>query len=176
MRPGLREAEQLLEAPQHYAGFAVRKSARPVLRLWRYPAFDPMAAWALMGDEDAHVVRRVVCSPVTEAIAGTDSFEVRYDTFGTEAVLPTETVDALVSKLTEIAMPPSVHRHPAGLDGCTYGIMWSRPGEEVRLTWWGRSPQDWALLRLWYARAVTTFEDHLADCGVQIQSRHPWVE
>ena len=176
MRPGLREARQLLEEPQHYAGFAVRKTAKPVLRLWRYPSFDPMASWALVRDEDAHVVRRVVCSPVSEAIAGTDSFELRYDTFGTEAVLPAETVDALVSKLTGIVLPPFVRRHRAGLDGCSYGVQWGDPQEEVRLTWWRQSPSDWAEFRHWYAHAVITFENHLADCGVQIQSRRPWVE
>lgn len=164
------QARSLLEGPLDYPGLVRRRGAREHVRIWRAPAFDPEAAWAIITDQESWLVRRVVHA--RQQLGG----EIFHDTFGSEGCLPESDAIALVNELRTISVAPFLDNSAIGLDGARYGIAKMEGHNRVSISWWCVAPTEWHLLRDWYSRAIKTLERYLPPSSVPLQAHHPWVE
>ena len=53
------KALQVLESPESYPSLTERPFARTLLRIWRYPSFEPYSSWALIQASSQVFLRRV---------------------------------------------------------------------------------------------------------------------
>ena len=164
------EARRLLERPLEYPGLVERRRASRVVRIWRSPSFDPESSWTIIEDKGEWYVRRVVY--VQQAAA--DGF--RHDTFASEGRLAEGLALSLIRDLRAIRIEPFVPLGGLGLDGVSYGVEATTFMAEVRLSWWGRAPEEWSALRSWYRAALGALEAQLPPSTTPLQARHPWVE
>jgi hypothetical protein len=58
--PHFGQAHALLDHPETYSGLAPHRDARRLLRLWRYPSFEPYCSWAVIEARSGLFLRRVV--------------------------------------------------------------------------------------------------------------------
>jgi hypothetical protein len=85
-------------------------------------------------------------------------------------------VVSLVRDLRAIRIAPFVKISGLGLDGATYGVETTSFMAQVRLSWWGKAPEEWDALRSWYGATVGVLESHLPASTTPLQAFHPWVE
>ena len=167
------EARIHLERPLEYPGLAVKKGALEILRLLRSPAFDPEAVWSLNKIGDEFFLRRIVYTVNRDGQSGVTT----HNTFGVESSILTSKTEEVLDQLGRITLRPFVPGHTGpGIDGCIYGVRVGHYMKQAELTWWCKPPDDWSVLRDWYARTIMEFEAHLAASSVPIQEKHPWVE
>lgn len=164
------EARRLLERPLEYPGLVERRGASQEVRIWRSPSFDPESSWTMIADKSGWYVRRVVY--VRRSAAG----EIRHDTFASEVRLAEPLALSLVRDLRAIRIAPFVKLSALGLDGATYGIETTAFMAQVRVSWWGKAPEEWNALRSWYGAAIGVLEAQLPPSTTPLQACHPWVE
>jgi hypothetical protein len=164
------DARRLLERPLDHPGLVQRRRASQEVRIWRAPSFDPESSWTMIVDKSEWFVRRVVY--VRRSAAG----EIWHDTFASEARLAEPVALSLVRDLRAIRIAPFVKISGLGLDGATYGVETTSFMAQVRLSWWGKAPEEWDALRSWYGATVGVLESHLPASTTPLQAFHPWVE
>jgi hypothetical protein len=146
-------AYALLDRPETYPGLAGRRGARRLLRLWRYPSFEPYCSWAVIEARSGLFLRRVVWDqrqedPTPEPV-----------TYGSEAVLRQEEFAEILAELAAISLAPFPTIRTLGLDGTGYGVEQGDLFRSVRLEWWDlHHPQDWAPLHQWHERTAARFD------------------
>jgi hypothetical protein len=145
------KAMQLLESPASYPGLAERPNARILVRLWRYPSFEPYSSWALIESKSQVFLRRVTWDK-SQWLFTTP------DTFGSEVLIEAPAYEGLLSRLREIQLPPFINLASLGIDGITYGIEINLFGLSTRLSWWNTPPPEWAALGTWHAEAIEKFD------------------
>jgi hypothetical protein len=163
-------ARRLLERPLDYPGLVQRRGANQEVRIWRAPSFDPESSWTIIADKSEWFVRRVVY--VRRSAAG----EIWHDTFASEARLAEPVALSVVRDLRAICIVPFVKLSGLGLDGTAYGIETGSFMAQVRLSWWGKAPEEWGALRSWYAATIGVLESQLPPSTTPLQALHPWVE
>jgi hypothetical protein len=145
------KAMQLLESPESYPGLAVRPYARTLLRVWRYPSFEPYSSWALIEAKSHVFVRRVTWDR-------SQTQTVTPETFGSEVPIEAQAYEGLLSRLREIQLPPFMTVARLGLDGVSYGVEVAVFGLSARLSWWQTAPPEWAGLESWHSEAIEKFD------------------
>lgn len=145
------QAVRMMESPLEYRGLPHHPLARVLLRVWRYPSFQPYASWALIQARKDVLVRRVTWDQ-RHPLADTPV------TFGCEAVVETALHEALTSALRDIRLPPFVSATTAGIDGTTYGVDFGGYMRSARLSWWEQPPAEWAELGAWHEQAIARFD------------------
>ena len=169
------DARRLLERPLDYPGLVQRRRARQEVRIWRAPSFDPESSWTIIADKSEWFVRRVV--HVRSEVLGQERRpEMRHDTFASEARLAEPLALSLIRDLRAICIMPFVKVSGLGLDGATYGVETSSFKALVRLSWWGKAPEEWGALRSWYGATIGVLESQLLPSTTPLQALHPWVE
>jgi hypothetical protein len=164
------EARWLLERPLDYPGLVERRGASQEVRIWRSPSFDPESSWTIIEDKGEWYVRRVVY--VQRSVAG----EFWHDTFASEGRLAEALALSLIRDLRAIRIEPFVKLGGLGLDGATHGVETTTFMVQVRLSWWGKAPEEWSALRSWYRAAIGVLEGQLPPTKTPLQALHPWVE
>ena len=142
---------QLLESPASYPSLGERPYARTLVRLWRYPSFEPYSSWALIEAKSQVFLRRVTWDK-------SQWLDFTPVTFGSEVLIEAPAYEGLLSRLREIQLPPFINFNRLGLDGVTYGIEISVFGLSARLSWWDTPPPEWAALGTWHAEAIEKFD------------------
>ena len=145
------KALQVLESPESYPSLTERPFARTLLRIWRYPSFEPYSSWALIQASSQMFLRRVTWGK-------SDVLAITPVTFGSEAPIEAPAYEGLLLRLREIQLPPFITVSRLGLDGISYGIETSAFGLSARLSWWETPPPQWAALETWHAEAVEKFD------------------
>ena len=164
------DARRLLERPLDYPGLVQRPRARLEVRIWRAPSFDPESSWTIIADKSDWFVRRVVY--LRRSSAG----EIWHDTFASEARLAESVALSLIRDLRTICVAPFVEVSGLGLDGARYGVETSNYMTHVRISWWGKAPEEWGALRSWYGATIGVLESQLPPSSTPLQAVHPWVE
>jgi hypothetical protein len=146
------KAMQMLEAPERYPGLAERPYARTLLRLWRYPSFEPYSSWALIETKSQVFLRRVTWDQTH--VLGMPV------TFGSEAPIEAQApaYEELLARLRDIQLPPFIKVATCGIDGTSYGVEIGAFGLSARLSWWETPPPEWAALVSWHAETVEKFD------------------
>lgn len=147
------KALKVLEAPESYPNLAVRPYARTLLRIWRYPSFQPYSSWALIEASSQVFLRRITWDQ--SHVLGTPV------TFASEAPIQAPAYEGLLLRLREIELPPFITVATSGIDGTTFGIEIGAFGLSARLSWWETPPPEWAALETWHAEAVEKFDELL---------------
>lgn len=145
------KAMQMLESPESYPGLTERPHARTLLRIWRYPSFEPYSSWALIEARSQVFLRRVTWDK-SELLAITP------DTFGCEAPVEAQAYEGLLARLREIQLPSFISEVRLGIDGVTYGVEVAAFGLSARFSWWNTPPPQWAALESWHSEAIETFD------------------
>jgi hypothetical protein len=129
------------------------------MRVWRYPAFLPEVSWAVVGDDDAHFIRRIVF----------DHRRLTFDpvTYGSEASFPQAELAAMRRDLHALNLPAFPRVATLGIDGCTFGLE-AAGSARAAVEWWGEPPEGWQSLAAWHARVCTSFDRYLPACTVMI--------
>lgn len=145
-------AHALLDCPETYPGLVERRGARRLLRLWRYPSFEPYCAWAVIEVRSGLFLRRVVWDqrrkdPAPEPV-----------TYGSEVVLRQERLAEALAELAAIRLAPFPTIRTIGLDGTGYGVEQGDIFRSARLGWWDSHPEDWAPLHQWHERTAARFD------------------
>lgn len=145
------KALRVLESPESYPGLTKRSFARTLLRLWRYPSFEPYSSWALIEASSQMFLRRVTWDK--------SKISVTPVTYGSEAPIEALAYEGLLSRLREIQLPPFIAVATLGIDGTSYGIeIGAFFGRSARLSWWETPPPEWAALGTWHSEAVEKFD------------------
>ena len=148
-----KRAHALLDRPETYPGLAARGRGRRLLRLWRYPSFEPYCSWAVIEARSGLFLRRVVWDqrrddPTPEPV-----------TYGSEALLRQEELAEVLAELAAIRLTPFPTIRILGLDGTGYGVEQGDSFGSARLEWWDlRHPEDWAPLHRWHERTAARFD------------------
>jgi len=147
------QAHALLDRPETYPGLVGRKGARQVLRLWRYPSFEPYCSWAVIDIRSGLFLRRVVWDRHNR------SATPQPVTYGCEAPLRQEWLAPVLADLAAISLAPFLMAGNLGLDGTSYGVERGGGFGSARLDWWDlRHPEDWAPLHQWHERMAARFD------------------
>ena len=158
MRPTGLSAEHaglhLLEHPAEYPGLALLMPPRVLLRVWRYPSFEPWCSWAVLEADGSLFLRRIAWDHRRLVIS--DPI-----TYGSEVLIERSTFDSLSSELHDIELMPFAPVSTLGIDGTTYGVEVGDFGVSARLSWWASPPADWVPVQEWHERAVALFESLL---------------
>jgi len=142
---------QVLESPESYPSLAERAYASTLVRLWRYPSFEPYSSWALIEAKSQVFLRRVTWDK-------SQWLDITPVTFGSEVLIEAPAYEGLLSRLREIQLPPFINFNHLGLDGITYGIEISVFGLSASLSWWNTPTPEWAALGTWHAEAIEKFD------------------
>jgi hypothetical protein len=145
------EAVRMLESPLGYPGLPDRSFARVLLRVWRYPSFQPYASWALIQARTEFFLRRITWDQ-RHPLADTPV------TYGAEVEIDTSVHEPLLAGLRGIRLPPFIPASTVGIDGTTYGVEAGDYMRSARVAWWETPPAEWAGLGLWHAEAIARFE------------------
>ena len=149
--PHFGQAHALLDHPETYPGLVQHRDARRLLRLWRYPSFEPYCSWAVIEARSGLCLRRVVWDQRRQ-----DPEPV---TYGSETVLRPEELAAVLAELAAIRLAPFPVMRILGLDGTGYGVEQGDRSGSARLEWWDlRHPEDWAPLHRWHERTAARFD------------------
>lgn len=144
------KALKVLEAPESYPNLAVRPYTHTLLRLWRYPSFEPYSSWALIEARSQVFLRRVTWDQ--SHVLGTPV------TFGSEVQIEAPAYEGLVSRLRDIQLPPFITVATGGIDGTSYGVEIGAFRYSARLSWWQTPPAEWAALESWHSDAIEKFD------------------
>jgi hypothetical protein len=145
------QAHALLDHPETYPGLVQHRGARRLLRLWRYPSFEPHCSWAVIEARSGLFLRRVVWDQRRQ-----DPEPV---TYGSETVLRHEELAAVLAELAAIRLAPFPTMRILGLDGTGYGVEQGDGFRSARLDWSDlRHPEDWAPLHRWHERTAARFD------------------
>jgi len=149
--PHCGQAHALLDHPETYPGLVQHRDARRLLRLWRYPSFEPYCSWAVIEARSGLFLRRVIWD------------QRRHDpepvTYGSEAVLRQEEYAAVLAELAAIKLAPFPTIRILGLDGTGYGVEQGDGFRSARLEWCDlHHPEDWAPLHQWHERTAARFD------------------
>lgn len=145
------QALRLLESPLGYPGLPDHPRVRVLLRVWRYPSFQPYASWTLAQAREEVFLRRITWDQ-RHPLADTPV------TFGAEVVIQAQAYEPLLSTLRSIQLPPFIPANPAGIDGTTYGVELRDDVGSTGIAWWQTPPAEWAELGRWHSDAVAAFE------------------
>ena len=151
----------------------ISSAARAPRRKCEYGAHQastPESSWTIVADQGEWFVRRVVY--LRRSAAG----EISHDTFASEAGLAEAVALSLLRDLRAISIPPFVRVSGIGLDGTRYGIEAGCFMAGVSLSWWGKAPEEWGVLRSWYKAAIGVLESQLPTSARPLQRLQPWVE
>lgn len=142
----------VLESPLSYPGLPEHWFPRVLLRVWRYPSFQPYASWALIATrKEETFVRRITWHPY-------HPLNETPVTFGAEAAIEASAREPLLRALRAIRLPPFIPADRAGIDGTTCGVEFGNDMRSARLGWWETPPAEWADLARWHADAIAAFE------------------
>lgn len=145
-------ARALLDRPEAYPGLVEHRNARQLLRLWRYPSFEPWCSWAVIKARSGLFLRRVVWDRLDR------SGMPQPVTYGCEAPLQQEMVELVLGELAAVRLVPFPTASALGLDGTGYGVEQDIGLRSARLTWWDVHPEDWAPLHRWHERTAARFD------------------
>ena len=149
------KAIELLTHPEKYPGLRQLNLSSIKLRIWQYPAFDVYSSWTLYEENGYFGIRRIQWDRLTKAL---QTYPIIY---GSDRLLPAETVTSLLDKLTAIKLPPFLKVPAFGLDGTFYGIKFGSLYSSAQFCWWSYLPEDWFSLAEWFREAVNSFEFYL---------------
>lgn len=151
----LDRAYALLDRPEVHPGLVRRWPARQLLRLWRYPSFEPFRSWAVIEVKSGLFLRRVVWNRLD------GSAEPQPVTYGFEAPLGQRDVAPVLDELAAVRLVPFPARGFLGLDGTRFGVEQSNGLRSARLDWWDVHPEDWKPLHQWHERMTARFDSLL---------------
>jgi hypothetical protein len=151
------EAHQRLANPETYSGLLQRSRDQRKLMLWRYPTFEPYSSWSIFQVDHHYWVRRIEWNRSRRF----PSDNVSPYTYGCEAVIANQSVNTLLSNLSELTFRPFQQPELAGRDGTIYGVEVGSDWLPCRLTWWQLPSDDWQPLADWFERAVSEFQSVL---------------
>ena len=145
------QAHALLDHPETYPGLVQHRDAHRLLRLWRYPSFEPCCSWAVIEARSGLLLRRVVWDQGRQ--------DLEPVTYGSETVLRQEELVAVLAELAAIRLAPFPTMRILGLDGTGYGVEQDDGFGSARLEWWDlRHPEDWAPLHRWHELTAARFD------------------
>jgi hypothetical protein len=145
------QAHALLDHPETYPGLVPHPGARRLLRLWRYPSFEPCCSWVVIEARSGLFLRRVVWDQRRQ--------DLEPVTYGSEAVLRQAELAEVLAELAAIRLAPFPTMKIPGLDGTGYGVEQGDGFGSARLEWWDlRHPEDWAPLHRWHERTAARFD------------------
>ncbi len=159
------KATQFLDNPLQYPGLPEKKFPRVLLRIWRYPAFEPYCSWAVIEEKKQYFLRRIVWDQLSR-VQSPDP-----EMYGAETLIEKSIVDELMGQLQQIKLPAFIPVNTIGLDGVTNGVEVGDYTASARLSWWGEPPAEWAGLRLWHDKAVKVFEGLVPVCTAGLHTR-----
>lgn len=161
-------ATGLLENPLRYPGLPRKKSPKVLLRVWRYPAFEPHCSWTVIEDKKQYFLRRVVWDQRTGGISP-DAKKM----YGAEAQLDESVLDALQEGLWAITLPAFILVNTVGIDGVSNGIEVGNYMASARFSWWCDPPTEWAPLQAWHNEAIQVFERLLPSSTPYLRKNAP---
>jgi len=150
------EARYLLENPLDYPGLVTRPRSKVLLRVWRYPSFEPQCSWAIIEAEDELFLRRVIRGPS--------------GTYGSETPFEKPAYDNLATDLGNIQVTPFEADESLGLDGTWYGIERVSSHITATIRWWGCPPSKWPALERWHQKSTEIFDSVLPMSTVDIEA------
>lgn len=155
----------LLEHPAEYPGLTDLRPSRVLLRVWRYPSFDPWCSWAVLHSRELLLLRRILWDQRRPVIS--DPI-----TYGSEVSIERSDFASLSSELQGLVLAPFAPVSTLGIDGTTYGVEAGDFSVSARLSWWeSAAPADWAPVQQWHARAVELFESLLPTQTTSLDPR-----
>ncbi|WP_342236809.1 hypothetical protein [Inquilinus sp. OTU3971] len=145
------QAHALLDHPETYPGLVQHRDARRLLRLWRYPSFEPYCSWVVIEARSGLFLRRVVWDQRRQ--------DLEPATYGSETVLRQAEIAEVLAELAAIRLAPFPTMRILGLDGTGCGVEQGEGFGSARLEWWDlRHPEDWAPLHRWHERTAARFD------------------
>ncbi|WP_152613568.1 hypothetical protein [Inquilinus limosus] len=93
-------ARALLDRAEAYPGLVEHRNARQLLRLWRYPSFEPWCSWTVIEARSGLFLRRVIWDQHDR------SGMPQPVTYGCEAPLPPEVIGPVLGDLAAIRLVP----------------------------------------------------------------------
>lgn len=146
------EALKYLESPASYPGLAIRPRAQTLLRIWRFPSFQPWSSWALLEELEQVFLRRVTWDKRHPA-------SLTPATYGSEVLVESATYEPLLSRLRAVQVLPFIPVSTFGIDGTLCGIEIGAVFDvSARLIWWETPPAEWSELHSWHLAAVREFD------------------
>lgn len=155
------KALALLEKPETYPGLAERSRSLVLLRIWRFPSFQPFSSWGVIQVKKDLFLRRITWNQ-------RHSLGSEPVTYGSEVPLPQSEFNKILSDLRAIELAPFIAVATAGIDGTSYGIEVGGFGVSAKLNWWETPPVNWDPLHQWHANAIAHFEALLPASTLEI--------
>ena len=160
-RPRELKAIELLQRPEFYPGLVPWSTYNTRVSFIRLPAFEPYSVWALQCRDKVCQVRRIEWDRAADHELGDAVPESAPATFGADAQLPLDAVQALLGELASVLLPPFLPVGAIGTDGVSSAVLCGDAYRSACLSWWCEPPEGWQPLVRCYERAIALFERHL---------------
>lgn len=151
------KALALLERPELYPGLERWPDHELIIRVWVYEALTYHSSWLLRKSADVFWIRRIQWEPGTTP--GTDEPQ----TYGSEAIVPTEKATSILEPLDSFVVSPFLKPAHVGIDGTTFGVETRCYYLNAHLSWWSTPPESWHPVANWLEESVTYFDSLLPE-------------
>jgi hypothetical protein len=168
-------ARHALERPELQEPHDAVHYLRPLLRLWRYPAFFAYTSLTVFGPPDdagMRLLRQVRWDMPHDVARFADPLEGIRQGFNAPPTLSVRDVSLPVELLREhlrafhqLPIPLVVMGVPVGVDGEQCGLRLDAQVRSVEVQWWGDGPPEWAGIVAAFCRLYDALTAMLPEDG-----------